>query len=75
MAAPTKPGKPLPPVIDEITVEKEDVCEGEENLITVKAHAQDDAAPLLRVVIGSQRGAISQFKRRSTPPISSRQKS
>src|SRR5258708_17154632 len=28
--------KPPAPVIDEITVEKEEVCEGEENLISVK---------------------------------------
>jgi len=52
-----RPGAPLPPVIDEITVEKEEVCEGEENLITVKAHAQDDAAPLLHTAIGIGRGS------------------
>jgi len=55
-APPSRLNEPLPPVIDEVTVEKEEVCEGEENLITVKAHAQDDSAPLLHVVIGSQKG-------------------
>ncbi len=29
---------PEPPIIDEIKVEKPEVCEGEENLVTVKAH-------------------------------------
>src|SRR6266511_4168406 len=29
------------PVIDEISAEKSEVCEGEENLITVRAHAKD----------------------------------
>jgi len=32
-----------PPIIDEITVEKTEVCEGEENLITVHAHTPDGA--------------------------------
>jgi hypothetical protein len=36
------------PVIDEITVEKREVCEGEENLVTVKAHAGDGADADLR---------------------------
>jgi hypothetical protein len=38
--------KPEPPIIDEVVVEKAEVCEDEENLITVKAHTQghtDDA--------------------------------
>ena len=46
-----------PPVIDEILVEKQEVCEGEENLITVKAHTpdgQDDA--FLHYFIGVSRG-------------------
>jgi len=30
-----------PPIIDQISVEKDEVCEGEENLITVKAHTKD----------------------------------
>ena len=37
---------PANPIIDEIRVEKQEVCEGEENLITVKAHTpvgRDDA--------------------------------
>src|SRR5215470_14150373 len=58
----TEAGKPLPPVIDEILVEKEEVCEGEENLITVKAHTQDGADSLLHGVIGSERGMSVPLK-------------
>src|SRR5690349_488437 len=29
------------PVIDEVVLEKSEVCEGEENLVTVKAHSPD----------------------------------
>jgi hypothetical protein len=32
-----------PPIIDEIVVEKQEVCEGEENLVTVRAHAPSEA--------------------------------
>lgn len=39
------------PVIDEITVEKKEVCEGEENLVTVKAHAGDGADGDLRYIV------------------------
>src|ERR1700690_3235282 len=31
----------VPPIIDEVTVEKPEVCEGEENLVTVRAHTPD----------------------------------
>jgi hypothetical protein len=58
----TESGKPLPPVIDEILVEKEEVCEGEENLITVKAHTLDGADSLLHGVIGSERGMSVPLK-------------
>src|SRR5262245_47618869 len=55
-AAPTEP-EPQPPIIDEIKVEKTEVCEGEENLITVKAHTpvgRDDA--YLHYFIGTSAG-------------------
>src|SRR5262249_43249556 len=51
------PGRPPPPVIDEITVEKEEVCEGEENLITVKAHTLDGTDADLQYFIGEGRGS------------------
>src|SRR5712664_1123156 len=60
--APIEPGKPLPPVIDEIVLEKEEVCEGEENLVTVRAHTLDGADPLLHYVIGSERGMSVPLK-------------
>jgi hypothetical protein len=37
--APTVPDPP--PIIDDIIVEKPEVCAGEENLITVKAHTEN----------------------------------
>ncbi len=48
---------PLPPVIDEITVEKPEVCEGEENLVTVRAHTTDGNDAFLHYQIGPTRGA------------------
>lgn len=44
-------------VIDSVEVEKQRVCAGEENLITVRAHAVDPAdAPELRIFIDGQPG-------------------
>src|SRR3954463_1295103 len=44
-AAPTTATKPRPPVaapvFAEVRLEKEEVCEGEENLVTVRAHTTD----------------------------------
>jgi hypothetical protein len=48
---------PLPPIIDSITVEKDEVCEGEENLVTVRAHTPDDNDAFLHYQIGSTRGS------------------
>lgn len=51
------------PIIDEIRVEKQEVCEGEENLITVKAHTpvgRDDA--FLRYVINGTAGQSSPVR-------------
>ncbi|HEY8208844.1 MAG TPA: PKD domain-containing protein [Myxococcaceae bacterium] len=51
------PGGPgAAPVIDEVTVEKKEVCEGEENLVTIKAHTPDGSDPFLHYVVGSQVG-------------------
>jgi hypothetical protein len=42
------------PVIDAIELEKTDVCEGEENLVTVKAHTTDGTDAFLHVVVLGQ---------------------
>jgi len=57
-----QPGQPIPPVIDEIIVEKEEVCEGEENLVTVKAHTLDGSDAFLHYVIGGERGTSVPVK-------------
>jgi hypothetical protein len=46
-----------PPVIDAIRVEKDEVCEGEENLVTVQAHSRDGDNTFLHYQIGSTRGS------------------
>jgi len=48
--------QPGPPVIDEIIVEKPSVCEGEENLVKVRAHTPDGSNDFLRYVIAGHRG-------------------
>lgn len=45
-----------PPVIDEIIVEKQEVCSGEENLITVRAHTVNSTDEFLHYRIGSYTG-------------------
>jgi len=54
--------KPLPPIIDEIQVEKSEVCEGEENLVQVKAHTADGSDAFLRFVIAGQAGPSVPLK-------------
>ena len=44
------------PVIDEIKLEKEEVCEGEENLITVKAHTVNGTDAFLHYTIAQGTG-------------------
>jgi hypothetical protein len=45
------------PIIDEVALEKPSVCEGEENLVTVKAHAPDpEDEPFLHYMIGGSKG-------------------
>jgi hypothetical protein len=61
-----------PPVIDEISAEKSEVCEGEDNLITVRAHAKDPHDNgYLRYVIAGQVGsqvAVRSFMRSRGDP-------
>jgi hypothetical protein len=45
-----------PPVIDEIDLEKTEVCAGEENLVTVKAHTINGTDPFLHYVVDGNMG-------------------
>ncbi|HEX8704776.1 MAG TPA: hypothetical protein VF815_38440, partial [Myxococcaceae bacterium] len=44
------------PVIDEVTVEKQEVCEGEENLISVRAHTSNGTDEFLNFMVGGRKG-------------------
>src|SRR5690349_2035146 len=48
------------PIIDEVVLEKSEVCDGEENLVTVKAHSPDpeDDAFLHYMVSGTTGGSV-----------------
>lgn len=50
------PADPTAPVVDEVTLEKTEVCEGEENLVTVRAHTPDGTDPFLHYTIGGRLG-------------------
>lgn len=52
--APTAPVPP--PVIDEVKVEKQEVCSGEDNLISVRAHSPDGNDAYLHTTIGTGTG-------------------
>jgi len=55
-ALPADPG-PLVPIIDEILVEKPEVCEGEENLITIRAHTPSNRENgFLRYLVDTRQG-------------------
>jgi hypothetical protein len=63
VATQRRPAPPAPaedpdkPIIDEVLVEKKVVCQGEENLITVRAHTpQGKNDPFLRYVVGEGSG-------------------
>ena len=56
VAAPRSPPEPAP-VIDEIIVEKREVCSGEENLITVRAHTVNSTNEFLHYVVDGAMGA------------------
>ncbi len=63
-AAPTPPpanapaggSEPAPPIVDEILVEKPEVCSGEDNLITVRAHTPDGHDAYLHYTVGDGTG-------------------
>src|SRR5207302_7383994 len=46
-----------PPVFDLVRVEKDEVCEGEENLITVHAHTTDGNEPFLHYTVAGEAGS------------------
>ena len=52
---PARPSDP-PPIIDEISVEKPEVCSGEENLITVRAHTDNGTDAFLHSVVDGTMG-------------------
>ncbi len=54
---PSAPPPEPPPVIDEVLVEKPEVCSGEENLITVRAHTANGTNEFLHTVIDGSMGA------------------
>jgi hypothetical protein len=69
--APAANKRPVAPLIDEVLIEKPEVCVGEENLVTVKAHTPDHADDAyLRYMIGGKIG--SSVVVRATPEIGAR---
>ncbi|HEY0093494.1 MAG TPA: hypothetical protein VGB96_04185, partial [Archangium sp.] len=48
--------EPAPPIVDEILVEKQEVCSGEDNLITVRAHTPDGNDAYLHYTVGDGTG-------------------
>ena len=55
-AAPSAATADPPPVIDEVVLEKKEVCSGEENLVTVKSHTTNGTDPFLHTVIDGHMG-------------------
>src|SRR6184192_3919554 len=59
-APPTAPAAALavaPPVFDLVRLEKDEVCEGEENLATVRAHTTDGNDSLLHYTVAGEAGS------------------
>lgn len=56
-AAPSMPALDPPPVIDEVSVEKPEVCSGEENLITIRAHTTNGTNEYLHYAVDGQMGS------------------
>src|SRR5207248_6071246 len=61
-AHPPAAPKPLatsvaPPVFDTVRLEKEEVCEGEENLVTVHAHTTDGNDAFLHYTVAGEAGS------------------
>ena len=48
--------KDPPPIVDQVILEKTEVCAGEENLVTVKAHTPNGTDPYLHYMIDGQLG-------------------
>src|SRR5436305_163854 len=59
--APSRPPGPAasvaPPVFDLVRLEKDEVCEGEENLVTVHAHTTDGNDDFLHYTVAGEAGA------------------
>jgi hypothetical protein len=51
------PAAVTPPVFDEVRLEKDEVCEGEENLVTVRAHTTDGNDAFLHYTVAGQAGS------------------
>jgi hypothetical protein len=51
------PGAVAPPVFDSVRLEKDEVCEGEENLVTVRAHTVDGNDAFLHYTIAGEAGS------------------
>ncbi|MCP3138810.1 hypothetical protein [Pyxidicoccus xibeiensis] len=56
VVAPASRAPVPPPVIDAVTVEKQEVCSGEDNLISVRAHSPDGNDTYLHTTIGTGTG-------------------
>lgn len=54
--AAVSPPPPAAPIVDAVQVEKQEVCSGEENLITVKAHTPDGHDAFLHYKVGTGTG-------------------
>jgi hypothetical protein len=56
------------PIIDAVAVEKDEVCEGEENLVTLRAHDARGHDPLLHYFVGLARGASVPVRLNASSP-------
>src|SRR5712664_1420708 len=57
LIAPARPPTVAPPVFDLVRVEKDEVCEGEENLVAVHAHTTDGNDAFLHYTVAGEAGA------------------
>jgi len=53
---------PVAPIIDAVTLEKTEVCEGEENLVTVQAHTEDGHDAFLHFQVGPGSGSPAALR-------------
>jgi hypothetical protein len=53
----TPAARPAAPIIDAVILEKDEVCEGEENLVTVRAHTPDGNDAFLHYQVGPNSGS------------------